>query len=120
MGLGYVGLPLALRFAQIGFRVLGIDIDAKKVELLEQRESYIRHIGAAAVAAAVDAGMSATTDFSRAGEVDALIICVPTPLNAHREPDMRFVIGTTEALVPHLRAGQLISLESTLSRTCTR
>lgn len=113
IGLGYVGLPLALRFAEAGIRVLGFDIDATKIRAIHEGRSYIKHIGDAAVKHGCSLGFSATSDFSRAGEVDALIICVPTPLNAHREPDMRFVIGTTEALVPHLRVGQLISLEST-------
>jgi len=113
IGLGYVGLPLALRFAETGIRVLGFDVDESKIRAIGEGRSYIKHIGDAAVQHGCSLGFSATADFSRASEVDALIICVPTPLNAHREPDMRFVIGTTEALVPHLRAGQLISLEST-------
>ncbi|MDM0035964.1 nucleotide sugar dehydrogenase [Variovorax sp. J22P271] len=113
IGLGYVGLPLALRFAETGIRVLGFDVDESKIRAIGEGRSYIKHIGDAAVQHGCSLGFSATSDFSRASEVDAVIICVPTPLNAHREPDMRFVIGTTEALVPHLRAGQLISLEST-------
>jgi UDP-N-acetyl-D-glucosamine dehydrogenase len=113
VGLGYVGLPLALRFSEVGFRVLGIDIDAKKVEALNAGRSYIEHIKAASVAAARKKSFEATADFARARDADALIICVPTPLNRHREPDLSFVIGTTEALVPHLRRGQIVSLEST-------
>jgi UDP-N-acetyl-D-glucosamine dehydrogenase len=113
VGLGYVGLPLAMRFAEVGFKVLGFDIDPHKVHRIAARDSYIEHISNDKLAAAVDAGFSATTDFARAGEPDALLICVPTPLNAHREPDLSFVIDTTEALVPHLREGQLVSLEST-------
>ena len=113
IGMGYVGLPLALRFAEAGIPVLGFDIDETKVRAIEAGRSYIRHIGDEAVAMGRRRGLKATTDFARARDVDALIICVPTPLDAHREPDMRFVIGTMEAILPYLRAGQLISLEST-------
>ncbi len=113
IGLGYVGLPLTLRYAEAGFRVLGIDIDGSKVERLNRGESYINHIPAADIAHARSQGFEATTDFTRAGEPDALIICVPTPLNPYREPDLSFVLDTTDALLPFLRPGQLLSLEST-------
>jgi len=113
VGLGYVGLPLSLRYAAVGFKVLGIDIDATKVARLNNGASYIEHIGSAQIAAARSAGFEATSDFRRVSEADALIICVPTPLNAYREPDLSFVLGTTDALLPHMRAGQLLSLEST-------
>ncbi len=113
VGLGYVGLPLSLRYAEAGFKVLGIDIDPAKVERLNRGASYIEHISAASVAAANVNGFEATTDFARAFEADALIICVPTPLNAYREPDLSFVLATADALLPHLRAGQIVSLEST-------
>ncbi|HAT29414.1 MAG TPA: UDP-N-acetyl-D-glucosamine dehydrogenase [Janthinobacterium sp.] len=113
VGLGYVGLPLMLRYVDVGFKVLGIDIDAGKVERLNRGESYIEHIPAPSIAAARDRGFEATVDFARAAEVDALIICVPTPLNAYREPDLSFVLNTTDALTPHMRAGQILSLEST-------
>ncbi len=113
VGLGYVGLPLSLRYAEAGFKVLGIDIDGAKVERLNGGASYIAHIDPASVAAANAAGFEATTDFARAAEADALIICVPTPLNAYREPDLSFVLNTADALLPHLRAGQVVSLEST-------
>jgi UDP-N-acetyl-D-glucosamine dehydrogenase len=113
VGLGYVGLPLVLRFSEVGFRVLGIDIDSEKVKRLNRGESYIRHIPSAAIRTARKAGFRATADFAESRQADALIICVPTPLNPYREPDMSFVIGTTESLVPHLRAGQVVSLEST-------
>jgi UDP-N-acetyl-D-glucosamine dehydrogenase len=113
IGLGYVGLPLTLRFAEVGFRVLGIDIDASKIECLNHGQSYIRHIAPADVAKARAHGFEATTDFSRTSEADALIICVPTPLNAYREPDLSFVINTVDALLPHVRPGQLVALEST-------
>ncbi|MBV1789400.1 UDP-N-acetyl-D-glucosamine 6-dehydrogenase [Marinobacterium sp. D7] len=112
-GLGYVGLPLMLRYNSIGYRVLGIDIDAEKVGRLNSGSSYIEHIPSASIAAARQSGFEATTDFSRAAECDALIMCVPTPLNKYREPDISFVINTMDALKPYLRAGQVVSLEST-------
>jgi UDP-N-acetyl-D-glucosamine dehydrogenase len=114
IGLGYVGLPLMLRFAEVGFRVLGLDLDQEKIDKLNQGKSYIKHFPSAVVASAVDAGLfEGTTDFSRAGEADALIICVPTPLNKHREPDLSFVLKSVDAVVPYLRPGQIVSLEST-------
>lgn len=113
VGLGYVGLPLALRFVEVGFPVLGLDIDAQKVNKLNDGQSYIEHISGDAVQAAKARGMRSTTDFSEARNCDVLIICVPTPLNEFREPDLSYVIGTVDSLVPHLRPGQLISLEST-------
>ena len=113
VGLGYVGLPLMLRFGEVGFRVLGFDIDAAKVKALNAGRSYIEHIAAEHIARARKGGFEATTDFSRAGEADALILCVPTPLNKYREPDLSFIVNTVESLVPHLRKGQLVSLEST-------
>ena len=113
VGLGYVGLPLMLRYAETGFKVLGFDIDAEKVDKLNNGETYIEHITADKIAAARSAGFEATTDFSRIGEVEAVILCVPTPLNKYREPDMSFVIDTTDAVKPYLRAGQVLSLEST-------
>ncbi|PKM27145.1 MAG: UDP-N-acetyl-D-glucosamine dehydrogenase [Gammaproteobacteria bacterium HGW-Gammaproteobacteria-13] len=113
VGLGYVGLPLMLRYNAIGFRVLGIDIDTSKVETLNAGRSYIEHIACEHVAKARNSGFEATCDFRRASECDALILCVPTPLNKYREPDMSFVIDTTNAIKPHLRAGQIVSLEST-------
>jgi UDP-N-acetyl-D-glucosamine dehydrogenase len=113
VGLVYVGLPLMLRYNNIGFRVLGIDIDESKVSKLNAGESYIEHISAKKIAAAGQSGFEATTDFSRVSECDALILCVPTPLNKYREPDMSFVINTTDALKPYLREGHIVSLEST-------
>lgn len=113
VGLGYVGLPLMLRYNAIGFRVLGIDIDEAKVETLNAGGSYIEHIPGNQVLAARRSGFEATCDFTRVSECDALILCVPTPLNKYREPDMSFVINTTDALKPYLRAGQIVSLEST-------
>lgn len=114
IGLGYVGLPLLLRFAEVGIRVLGFDIDRTKIDKLKEGRSYIKHIPSEPIAEAVAKGLfDGTTDFGRAAEADALIICVPTPLNKHREPDLSFVINTTESILPHLRPGQLVSLEST-------
>lgn len=113
VGLGYVGLPLMLRYNAIGFRVLGIDIDESKVVKLNAGQSYIEHIPAEKIALARQTGFEATADFARVGECDALILCVPTPLNKYREPDMSFVINTTDAIKPYLRKGQVVSLEST-------
>lgn len=112
-GLGYVGLPLALRFAETGSRVLGFDIDPHKVEQLNNGQSYIERLTPDLILRAQAKGFSATTDFARSSEVDALVICVPTPLNQHREPDLSFVINTLEAMLPYLREGQILSLEST-------
>ena len=113
VGLGYVGLPLMLRYNSIGYRVLGIDIDDSKVSRLNAGQSYIEHIPSTKIQAARQSGFEATTDFARVSECDALILCVPTPLNQYREPDMSFVISTADALKPYLRAGQIVSLEST-------
>tara|TARA_Y100001973_G_C5202574_1_gene338958 strand:- start:1884 stop:3203 length:1320 start_codon:yes stop_codon:yes gene_type:complete len=113
VGLGYVGLPLMLRYNAIGFRVLGIDIDMVKVDKLNAGQSYIEHISGKHISKARASGFEATSDFARASECDALILCVPTPLNKYREPDMSFVINTTDAITPYLRAGQVVSLEST-------
>ncbi len=113
VGMGYVGQPLALRYSQLGYRVLGFDIDQEKVDLLNGGHSGIEHIANENIVVANEAGMECTCDFTRVPEADALVLCVPTPLNKFREPDLSFVIGTTETIVPHLRAGQVISLEST-------
>ena len=114
IGLGYVGLPLILSFAEAGFQTLGLDVDRKKIDGLEAGQTYIAHIPSARIQKAVSEGrLEATADFSRSSEADALIICVPTPLTRHREPDISFVTGTLDSLLPHLRAGQLLSLEST-------
>ena len=113
IGLGYVGLPLMLRFSEVGYRVLGIDTDEDKINKLNKGESYIQHILPSKISAAVKKGFVATGDFSRSAEADALIICVPTPLNQHREPDLSFILNTVDSLVPYLRKGQIVSLEST-------
>ena len=114
IGLGYVGLPLALRYLDVGYSVLGFDVDKNKVDMLMNGKSYIKHISAKPLLNATAAGrFEASVDFSRAGQADALIFCVPTPLNKHREPDLSYVIKSLEAVLPYLRPGQVISLEST-------
>lgn len=114
VGLGYVGLPLAVQFARCGVSVLGLDIDPAKVESLNQGRSYIKHIESSAIAELVKAGkFSASNDFSRISEVEAVIICVPTPLNKNREPDISFILETAKAIAPHLAKGTLVVLEST-------
>ena len=113
VGLGYVGLPLALRFADSGVRVIGFDIDGEKVSQLNAGKSYIAHFTNDSVSNALSRGFKATTNFSEVDNCDALILCVPTPLTAHREPDLSFIISTVDALVPYLRKGQVVSLEST-------
>ncbi len=114
VGLGYVGLPLSLQFARAGVNVLGLDVDKQKVEALSAGKSYIKHIEPADIAAAVSAGaFKASTDFSRVKETEAVIICVPTPLNKNREPDISFIIDTGRSIAPHLAKGCLVVLEST-------
>ncbi len=113
VGLGYVGLPLALTYAAVGYTVIGFDVDEAKVHRLNGGESYIEHIRHETVRRAIDHGFTATSDLSRAAEADALVLCVPTPLNPYREPDLSFVTGTMDSLGPHLRVGQVVSLEST-------
>jgi len=113
IGLGYVGLPLALRYAEAGYTVLGFDVDPVKPEKIAAGKTYFQHIPDERVQAAVANGFIATTDFSRAKEADALIICVPTPLNEHREPDISYVTNTMDAISPCLSNGQVVSLEST-------
>jgi UDP-N-acetyl-D-glucosamine dehydrogenase len=114
VGLGYAGLPIAIRFLDVGAFVVGFDIDPEKIAALEQGRSYIEHIDPAVIKESYASGMFLpTTDFSRAGDVDALILCVPTPLTPNREPDLTYVVNTVETLIPHMRPGQLLSLEST-------
>lgn len=113
LGLGYVGLPLMLRFAEEGFKVIGFDIDQKKIDHLSAKTSYIKHISSEAIAEAMTGPSEATTDFSRTTEADALIICVPTPLTKNRDPDISFIKSTMDTLAPYMREGQVLSLEST-------
>jgi UDP-N-acetyl-D-glucosamine dehydrogenase len=114
VGLGYVGLPLSLQFARSEVSVIGLDIDPVKVDSLNRGQSYIKHISSDAVIEVVKAkGFAASNDFSRVEEVEAVIICVPTPLNKNREPDISFIIATGKAIAPHLHKGVLVVLEST-------
>ncbi len=114
IGLGYVGLPLALQFARSGVKVLGLDVDKQKVDALNAGSSYIKHIQSSEIAAIVkDGNLEASTDFSRVRETEAVIICVPTPLNKNREPDISYIINTGKTIAPYLRKGCLVVLEST-------
>jgi UDP-N-acetyl-D-glucosamine dehydrogenase len=114
VGLGYVGIPLALTAAKAGFNVLGFDIDAPRVDQINEGKSFIKHISQEAISGAVNSGkFRATADFNRLNEPDAILICVPTPLTKHREPDLSYVENTARAIAPRLRKGQLIVLEST-------
>jgi UDP-N-acetyl-D-glucosamine dehydrogenase len=113
IGLGYVGLPLALLYSEKKFRVTGFDIDARKVQTLAKGGSYIYRIAPEEIQAAQANGFGATADYSQLTEMDAIIICVPTPLNEYHEPDLSFITDTTHSMAPHLRAGQLVILEST-------
>jgi UDP-N-acetyl-D-glucosamine dehydrogenase len=114
VGLGYVGLPLSLQFARSCVSVLGLDVDAKKVQLLNNGQSYIKHIEPSAIAELISSGkFSASTDFKQIKEVEAVIVCVPTPLTKNREPDISFVIKTGTMIAPHLAKGTLVVLEST-------
>src|ERR1039458_10266130 len=113
IGLGYVGLPLALLYTEAKFRVTGFDIDQHKVATLSSGGSYICRIPPTEIQAARSQGLCATADFSSLTEMDAIIICVPTPLNEYHEPDLSYITNTAKAIAPHLRAGQLVVLEST-------
>jgi len=113
IGLGYVGLPLALLFSEQKFVVTGFDIDQRKVDTLAKGESYIYRITPEEIRAAQAKGFSATSDYGKIEQMDAVIICVPTPLNEYHEPDLSFITDTTHAIAPHLQAGQLVVLEST-------
>jgi len=113
VGLGYVGLPLMLRFAERGFATVGFDNDPAKIELLRSGKSYIAQIDDARIHNALATGLAVTSDLDRVSELDAIVLCLPTPLGPHREPDLSYVLGTVETIVPHLRRGQVVSLEST-------
>jgi len=114
VGLGYVGLPLAIEFINAGFFVYGFDIDNSKVDMLRRSKTYIKHISSSILEKINDSGnFLPTTDFSLSGECDAVLICVPTPLTHHREPDMSYIVSTAEELAPSLKKGQLYTLEST-------
>jgi UDP-N-acetyl-D-glucosamine dehydrogenase len=114
VGLGYVGLPLSLQFARVGIEVLGLDVDKNKVDALNAGRSYIKHIEASEIAEMVKAGkFSASVEFSRVSETEAAIICVPTPLNKNREPDISYIVETGKSIAPHMAKGCLVVLEST-------
>ena len=114
VGLGYVGLPLSLQFAQSDVAVLGLDLDSAKVDAINVGKSYLKHFSSESIAEQVQAGrFEATTDPARIVEVEAILICVPTPLSEHREPDLSFVLDTARSLAPHLPKGVLVALEST-------
>jgi UDP-N-acetyl-D-glucosamine dehydrogenase len=114
VGLGYVGLPLSLQFARSGAGVIGLDIDAVKVDTLARGESYIQHIESRDISEQIDSGhFAASTDFRRIRDVSAVIICVPTPLNKYREPDLSYVLNTGRAIAPYIQRGALVALEST-------
>jgi UDP-N-acetyl-D-glucosamine dehydrogenase len=113
IGLGYVGLPLVCRFAESGFRTIGFDVDAAKVQALRAGDSYLATVPSTLLRAALQQGLVPTSDYSLARDADALIICVPTPLTPTREPDLQYIVATMDALLPHLRRNQLLSLEST-------
>jgi UDP-N-acetyl-D-glucosamine dehydrogenase len=113
IGLGYVGLPLALLFTEEGFRVTGFDVDSTKIDMLASSRSYICRIPETEIALARDRGFQATTDFTCISEMDAIVICVPTPLTEYHEPDLTYITDTVKSIAPHVRAGQLVVLEST-------
>lgn len=113
IGLGYVGLPLVLAFCKAGFQVTGFDVDQQKIDLLAKGKSYIQHVSLPDFSIMNIGGFKPTSDLTRLKEMDCILICVPTPLNANREPDMTFVFDTTKAIAANLRSGQLICLEST-------
>ena len=113
VGLGYVGLPLAIRYAEVGYKVIGFDIDPDKAKKINAGTTYINHIKDEIIGRAISNGFKATTDYSNARHTDALIMCIPTPLDRHRDPDLSFVINTIESLLPFLSVGQVVSLEST-------
>jgi UDP-N-acetyl-D-glucosamine dehydrogenase len=113
IGLGYVGLPLAIRFSEEGFKTIGFDIDEEKANLLNDGKSYIKHIKEGDISAMANNGFKATSDFSKIAKVDVIIICVPTPLGVHNEPDLSYIHGTLENIKPHLKENQLLILEST-------
>jgi UDP-N-acetyl-D-glucosamine dehydrogenase len=114
VGLGYVGLPLAIQFARSGVRVTGLDIDKTKVDQINRGRSYIKHIVPKTIGEVLRAKrLTASTDFGRIKKADAVIICVPTPLNKNREPDISFIIETGRKIAPHLQKGALVVLEST-------
>ncbi len=120
VGLGYVGLPLALQLTEQGFSALGFDVDPQKPKRILDGQSYIKHIPDESLVLAVKKGFDATTDFARLAECDAILLCIPTPLTDHRDPDLSYVVATGKELAKHLRRGQLVVLESTTYPGTTR
>lgn len=114
IGLGYVGLPLALEYLKQGYRVVGFDVDPEKIHFLNEGDSYIEHIDFTAISKlCADGQFLPTTDFSKINQVDAILLCVPTPLDEHREPDLSFIISSVEQILPFLKKNQIVALEST-------
>jgi len=114
IGMGYVGLPLALEFTTKGFNVIGFDIDEKKIPMLNSGKSYIKHISEVRIKKSVESKkFKVTSYFTKLSECDAIIICVPTPLNEHREPEMKYIVDTAKTIQKYLKKGQLVTLEST-------
>ena len=111
IGLGYVGLPLAHALHQGGLPVVGFDIDRRKIDCIERKENYLKHLGDEMISSLADSKrFSATTDFARLGECDVIIVCVPTPLGRHQEPDISYILNTAEAIGRTLRPGQLVKI----------
>jgi len=113
VGLGYVGLPLMIRYVDVGYKVIGFDVDREKVKNLNSGESYIEHIANDKIRTVRENGFEATSRFPRISEVDAIVLCLPTPLNKFREPDLSYVTDTIDTIVPYLKKWQVVSLEST-------
>ena len=113
IGLGYVGLPLLIRYSEVGYKVIGFDVDKKKVDNINNGKSYIAHIDSKKIQKSIDQESFAVNDYSKIEKVDAIILCVPTPLSIHNEPDLSFIIKTVDSIIPYIKKGQLISLEST-------
>src|SRR5450759_5140912 len=111
IGLGYVGLPLVIEFCRAGFSVTGFDVDEQKISHLQQGRRYIKHIDPAILVNEFRDRFRPTSDFSALKEMDCIIVCVPTPLNRNREPDMQYIFNTTQTIAKYLRQGQLIVLE---------
>ena len=119
IGLGYVGLPLALRFVAEGFKVIGIDKDKDRCDLLNSKKSFLSHIKNKEISLAFDRGLEISADFKLVKKADVIIVCVPTPLDKNRNPDLSFVINCLDLMTPYLKKGQLLSLESTTSVSYT-
>ena len=113
IGLGYVGLPLIIRFSEEGYKTVGFDVDEQKVKDLNSGKSYIKHISAEKISNIIDVGFLATSNFANITDVDAILICVPTPLGEHNEPDLSFIKSTLNSIKPYLRQNHLLVLEST-------